>query len=133
MDDRCVIDASALVTILIGKTDRADAARDHAVKTTMHAPHLIDVEVGNVLRRHESRHLITSHEAFTALGCSDVLVHHRYPHTRALCEFAWTLRHNLSFYDAMYVALAHNLGVPLITADARLANTPNLPCAADLI
>ena len=46
---------------------------------------------------------------------------------------AWTLRDNLTYYDALYVALAARLGYPLLTADARLARAPGLPCAVELI
>jgi predicted nucleic acid-binding protein len=62
-----------------------------------------------------------------------VLVAHRYPHVGPLGEFAWKLRHNLSFYDALYVALAARLGAPLLTADARLSRAPDLPCAVELV
>ncbi len=50
-----------------------------------------------------------------------------------LAERAWTLRHNLSFYDALYVALADRLDVPLLTGDARLARAPGLPCEIELV
>ncbi len=45
---------------------------------------------------------------------------------------AWTWRHNLSFYDALYVALAVSLELPLVTADVRLSRAPRLPCTIEL-
>ena len=50
-----------------------------------------------------------------------------------MAEVAWTLRNNVTYYDALYVALAARLGYPLLTADARLARAPGLPCAVELI
>ncbi len=44
----------------------------------------------------------------------------RYPHFVFLPRI-WQLRHNLSAYDAVYVALAEQLDAPLITRDNRLA------------
>ena len=57
----------------------------------------------------------------------------RYSHDRSLCNFAWQLRNRLSFYDALYVALAVRLDVRLTTCDRRLANAPGLPCRVELV
>lgn len=62
-----------------------------------------------------------------------MLVDHRYPHTGPLGERAWQLRDRLSFYDALYVALAELLGVPLLTADARLSRAHGLRCQVELV
>lgn len=51
----------------------------------------------------------------------------------SLASHAWQLRGNLSFYDALYVALAAKLGAPLVTLDARLKNAPKLPAEVVLI
>ena len=74
--------------------------------------HLIDAEVGNVLRRHEQAGRISTTEADTAMRVAGLLIHHRYPHVGALARRAWSLRLNFSFYDALYVALASYLDVP---------------------
>lgn len=126
MSDDYVIDASALVLALIGKTEAADGLRQRMRTRGRHAPHLIDAEVGNVLRRHEQRGRISTEEAQSALEAGRVLIEHRYPHAGPLAELAWTWRANLSFYDALYVGLAVRLGVPLITADSRLNRAPHL-------
>lgn len=133
MSDDYVLDASALVLALIGKTDAADALRQQLQTVRRHAPHLIDAEVGNVLRRHERDGRISAQEASAALGASRALIEHRYPHAGPLAELAWTWRANVSFYDALYVALAVRLGVPLITADLKLAKAPNLPCTFEIV
>lgn len=128
-----VVDASALVLALNGKTEAADTLRARLPSIRRHAPHLIDAEVGNVLRRHERAEQISSEEAQTALRASRVLIDHRYPHTGPLAELAWTWRDNLSFYDALYVALAVRLAVPLITGNTRIGRAPGLPCTVELV
>lgn len=50
-----------------------------------------------------------------------------------LSEAAWGLRDNLTFSDALYVALAANLELPLLTADVKLAKAPDLPCAVEIV
>jgi predicted nucleic acid-binding protein len=50
-----------------------------------------------------------------------------------LAPTGWSLRHDFSYYDALYVALAARLRAPLLTADERLANAPGLPCEVELI
>lgn len=132
MIDR-VLDASALVLVLTGRNSDVEALRAGVPGMRRHAPHLIDAEVGNVLRRHERASLITAAEAVAALRAARVLVNHRYPHTGALGDLAWAYRGHLSYYDALYVALAVRLAVPLITCDAKLANAPGLGCAVELV
>jgi predicted nucleic acid-binding protein len=133
VSDDYVLDASALVLALVGKTAAADSLRRRLPTMRRHAPHLIDAEVGNVLRRHEYSGRISDVEARTALTASRVLIEHRYPHLGPLADLAWTWRPDLSFYDALYVALAVQLDVPLITADAKLSRAPGLACEIELI
>lgn len=129
----CVLDASALVLALSGKTAEASALRRRLVGVRKHAPHLIDAEVGNVLRRHEREARLSPREALIAWRAARALVDHRYPHVGPLGELAWTWRHNLSFYDALYVALAVLLDLPLITGDVRLSRAPDLSCTIELV
>ncbi|WP_347351754.1 type II toxin-antitoxin system VapC family toxin [Intrasporangium sp.] len=133
MSDDYVLDASALALALIGKTDAADDLRRRLPTMRRHAPHLVDAEVGNVLRRHERRGQISAREGEVALAASRTLIEHRYPHSGVLAELAWSWRSNLTFYDALYVALAVRLGVPLLTADARLARAPGLACPLEMV
>lgn len=133
MSDDRVLDASALILALVGKTAAADMVRQRLPTMRRHAPHLIDAEVGNVLRRHERRGLISAAEARSALNASHVLIEHRYPHTGSLAELAWTWRANVSFYGALYVSLAVRLDVPLITADDRLSRAPDLGCQLEVV
>jgi predicted nucleic acid-binding protein len=128
-----VLDASAMVMALSGRDAAADGLRNRLPGIRRHAPHLIDAEVGNVLRRHERAALLTTREAVAALRAARVLIQHRYPHTGELADLAWAYRGNLGFYDALYVALAVRLDIPLLTCDTKLANAPDLRCAVELV
>lgn len=132
MRDR-VIDASVLGHALIGKSSAAEELRAMLRTTECHAPHLIDAELGNVLRKRARHREVTATQAQTALRAARDVIDYRYPHVGALADLAWTLRDNLSFYDALYVALAARLGVPLITGDHRLSRAPGLPCAIEVV
>ncbi|MGS0683902.1 type II toxin-antitoxin system VapC family toxin [Nakamurella sp. GG22] len=123
-----VIDASALAFALIGVSPEAADLRARLMVTQCHAPHLIDAELGNVLRRRVRMGDITSDQALVALATATDAVDHRYSHAGALAAVAWSLRDNLSFYDGLYVALAARLDIPLLTGDRRIGKAPGLPC-----
>jgi predicted nucleic acid-binding protein len=116
-----VIDASALLEALL-RTPAAKAVEKWLFdpRQTLHAPHLLDVEVAQVIRRYEANGEIDSERGRTALADHADLPLHRYPHDFLLPR-VWGLRHNLTAYDAVYVALAEALDVPLLTRDQRLA------------
>lgn len=84
------------------------------------APHLIDAEVGHTLRRLARRGEIPPDAGRNALHDLNDLRLERVPHV-ALLGRAWDLRDSLSFYDGLYVALAEELDLPLLTLDARMA------------
>lgn len=128
-----VIDASALVLALAGKSEAARTLRSRLPASRTHAPHLIDAEVGTVLQRQERAGRVSAREAETAIDIAAAVVDHRYPHIGGLARRAWALRHNLSFYDALYVALAEALEFPLLTGDGRLGRAPGLPCRVVVI
>ncbi|MFE3546039.1 type II toxin-antitoxin system VapC family toxin [Nocardia sp. NPDC059177] len=100
---------------------------------TCHAPHLIDAEVGNVLRRHERKELIDPATAAIGLRMLATMIDRRYAIHGWLSEEAWQLRHTITFYDGLYAALAARLDVPLLTSDAKLSRAPGLPCRVELI
>jgi predicted nucleic acid-binding protein len=126
-----VIDASAMVIALLGRSHEAAALRGRLVAEVCHAPHLIDAEVGNVLRRQVLRGGLAAADAAALLHFSGPLVDHRHQMTGALATAAWALRQNVIFYDGLYVALAVALAVPLVTADQRLARAPGLNCVVE--
>lgn len=114
-----VVDASAAVLGLLNDGD----ARRHLEADEMHFPHLIDSEITHVLRRQELQRRLSSAQASRALAVWRRLGARRHPVVGLLTR-VWALRHNLSAYDATYVALAEVLGCPLLSADARLAAAP---------
>jgi predicted nucleic acid-binding protein len=120
-----VIDASALVELVVGGTPRASqlAARIADPAESLHAPHLIDLEVTSVLRSMEARRLVSSALATRAIGDLLGLDLTRYSHD-VLVPRIWQLRGNFTAYDAAYVALAESLRSPLVTCDRRLAAAP---------
>ncbi|WP_082363997.1 type II toxin-antitoxin system VapC family toxin [Rhodopseudomonas sp. AAP120] len=116
-----VVDASVLIEVLM-RTPAARALEDRLFTQpeTLHAPHLLDVEVAHVLRRYAAIGEIDGERGRAALvDFADTPVQ-RYPH-EVLLPRIWQLRHNLTAYDAAYVALAEALDVPLLTRDKRLA------------
>jgi predicted nucleic acid-binding protein len=89
-------------------------------RQTLHAPHLLDVEVAQVIRRYAANGEIDQERGRAALDDLADLPLRRYPHDFLLPR-VWNLRHNLTAYDAVYVALAEALDAALVTRDQRLA------------
>lgn len=89
----------------------------------IHAPHLLDVEVVQALRRLEAAGAIDARRGREALEDLNLLRLVRHPHA-PLLDRMWAMRHNLTAYDALYVALAEVLDAPLVTTDRRLASAP---------
>jgi predicted nucleic acid-binding protein len=128
-----VIDASVLVEYL-SRDEHSLLAREHLIKPSeeLWAPHLIDAEVGNALRTRVLRRELKPAAAAPALDELANLPLQRAAH-HAFLDRAWALRHNLSFYDALYVALAEALRMPLITFDRRLAQAPGIRAAVEVL
>ena len=118
-----VVDASVLVTVLAG-AEHARWAETQLSETgargSLWAPHLIDAEVGHSLRRRVAAEQLQADVARSALFDLARFPLRRIAHSELL-DRAWDLRHNLSFYDGLYVALAERLKTPLLTLDVRLA------------
>lgn len=120
-----VLDASAVVEWLLRRPLADDVERRLAQGApSLHAPHLLAVEVAQVVRRaHRAGHLSAARgaQALEALAALDVAT---YPH-EPLLPAIWRMRDNLTAYDAAYVAVAAVLDAPLLTLDARLAAAPH--------
>jgi predicted nucleic acid-binding protein len=127
-----VLDASAAVDWLLqNAAGRRIEQRIFAHRESLHAPHLLDLEVAQVLRRLARQGVVARSRADEAIRDLLDLRVTRYPHSILLSRI-WQLRHNYSAYDAAYIALAESLRAPLITRDARLASASNSTATIEL-
>ncbi len=128
-----VIDASAVVELLLDTArGRRLSLRLSAESIEIHVPHLVDLEIAQTLRSYVRRGAFDAERGARALGHWRRLRAERYGHHRFL-DRIWELRHNVSAYDAVYVALAEALSMSLLTADRRLAGAPGLESRIELI
>jgi predicted nucleic acid-binding protein len=123
-----VVDASVIVEVIIGSAGAADRLADERLV----APAIVDGEAGSAVRR-QWRHGSLSDErasiAIDALGALEIM---RFEH-RALLPRAWELRNNLTFTDGLYIALAEQLKIPLVTLDARIAAAPHITADVEVL
>jgi len=119
-----VVDASAIVEMLL-RTEVGQRIEKRLLspRASMHAPHLLDVEVAQVVRRLAATSAMSAERGQEALTDLADLPLTRYPHD-VLLPRVWALRQNVTAYDAVYLALAEALRAPLVTCDARLASAP---------
>ena len=119
-----VPDASVVLEMLL-RTPRGQKIEQRllAEREFWCAPHLLDVEVAQVLRRYARAGELDDRRGNEALQDLADLPIERYPHD-VLLPRVWELRENLTAYDAVYVALAEVLDATLVTADRRLAVSP---------
>jgi len=119
-----VLDASAAIDWLLQTSaGQRIEKRIYAHRESLHAPHLLDLEVAQVLRRLVREGTISARRADAAISDLLNLRITRYPHALLLPEI-WRRRPNLSAYDAAYVVLAETLAAVLVTRDTRLASAP---------
>jgi predicted nucleic acid-binding protein len=124
---RVVCDASAFVALLLDAGPEGRWATHELGDADLAAPSLIAYETANIIRRHERAGRISSDQAAQAhTDLLDLPIEH-WPY-ELLATRAWQLRHNLSSYDASYVALAELTSTTLVTLDRRLASAPDLRC-----
>lgn len=116
-----VVDASAVVAALVGRPAPDRLLARLAEDGDLHAPHLLDIEFLHALRRLNLEGRLSEDRAIDARTDFDGLAIIRYPHVH-LADLIWHLRHNLTAYDAAYVALAEVLNAPLVTCDRALAD-----------
>lgn len=127
-----VLDASAAIDWLLQTpAGRRIEQRIYARHDTLHTVHLLDVEFAQVLRRMVREGTLAARRAEQAVEDLMALRIARYAPVLLLSRI-WKLRHNLSAYDAAYVALAEELRAPLITRDQKLAAAPGHAIAVEL-
>ena len=128
-----VLDASVVIEMLL-QTDDGIAITERVLgdNESLHAPHLIDVEVAQVLRRYVLRGELKAERAQQALEVMAEFPIARYEH-EPLWARIWGLRENLTAYDAAYVALAEGLNATLLTRDRKLSAVPVLGGVVELV
>ena len=118
-----VVDASAVIELLLNTVAGVRiGARLLSSGETLHAPHLIDLEVAQVLRRYARSGELDAPRGAQALDDLASLAIHRYPHNVLLSRI-WELRDNVTAYDAAYIALAEALDAPLVSCDSALTSS----------
>jgi predicted nucleic acid-binding protein len=128
-----VVDASVIVEVLLtaaasgGLTERLFER-----SSALHAPHLIDLEVTQAVRRYLLAGVLTAGRSREAMEDLAQFPIRRHRHDVLLPKI-WALRHNVSAYDAAYLALAEALDAPLVTRDARLAGTTGHRARVELL
>lgn len=128
-----VVDASALLEILLNERLAASVAhRIFDASESLHAPHLIDVEIAQVLRRLVRKREMTPDRGEQALDDLRELPLSRYPHAMLLPRI-WSLRDNATAYDATYLALAEVLDATLVTCDAALRSIPGHSAKVEVV
>ena len=127
-----VVDASLVVTALADDGEDGDRVRARLRGERLIAPHLIDVEVASAWRRLAAAGDLDGRRAALAFDDLRALRLERVPHARLLPR-SWELRHNLTIYDAAYVALAELLTTSLLTADTKLAAAAGIRCPIEVL
>lgn len=128
-----VLDASAVVEVLLqtpagSRIERRIYSKDEL----LHAPHLIDLEVAQVIRRFAAAGTIAPGRGAISLRYLMDMSIIRHSHSMLL-ERIWHLRENLTAYDAAYVALAEALDAPLLTCDRKFARAGNHRARIELV
>jgi predicted nucleic acid-binding protein len=123
-----VVDASAAVLGLLNDGD----ARAFLANEPFACPHLADSEIVHALRGTVRSGDVDMADAEKALETWARLGMERVPIVGLLARI-WELRENLTAYDATYVAVAEGLGVPLVTADGRIARAPGPTCPITVV
>jgi predicted nucleic acid-binding protein len=124
-----VVDSSVVVAAL---TEPGPSRRLLAEPEAVHAPHLIDSEVANSIRRHMLGGRIPADAGLILVDRYRRMAVTRHASV-GLLDRVWELRDSLTAYDATYVALAEAIDCPLVTGDARLSRAPGLRCTVTVI
>lgn len=128
-----VLDASAAIEWLEQRSPlAAEIERRLLDAGVINVPHLWFVEVSQVLRRHVRNGELPAARGSQLLDLAGQLPAHRHPH-EPLGPRIWTLRENLTAYDATYVALSEALDATLVTTDSRIAQAPGHSATVELI
>lgn len=126
-----VADASVVIAALVDENADGAWARSRLAAEKVSVPDLLFLEVASAVRRLEQRGELTARRAAAAM--EDLLaLPFQVARLRTLVPRCWELRHNVTPYDAAYVALAEFREAPLVTADRRLAAAVGPQCLIQL-
>ena len=120
-------DSSVLIAALIDAGPNGTWAEEILANGALYAPELVQAEATNVLRRLERARLISTPEANAAQRDLMRLTIELLPF-EPFAERIWELRHNMTSYDAWYVAIAEALALPLATLDRSLSRSTGIAC-----
>ncbi len=123
-----VVDSGFVVAALVDGGPAGTWADELLGSEDLAAPHLMPVEVANILRRASIAGDISVDTA--SLAHADLLaLRVELFGYEPFAPRAWELRHNLTTYDAWYVAVAESLPATLATVDLKLSQAPGLRCS----
>ena len=127
-----VVDASFILYVFLDSVDDPTYLDTIETKGDLVAPHLIDLEFINAIRKQLRLKLISENRANQAIADFDDLVLER-KSIHHLNSIIWGLRNNFTPYDAAYVALANDLAIPFLTRDQKLATAIKAHTKVELI
>ena len=127
-----MVDASVFVRAVADDGSDGDTARQAMATDELAAPEIIDLEVISSLRGLNRSGYLTNERSSQAMFELATAPIDRASH-QPLISRIWELRHNVTAYDASYIALAEAWDAPLLTADRKLASAPGVRCEVELI
>lgn len=119
MSDRLVLDASAMVDLLVGSPEGRRVGKRLA-GADVSVPAHFEAEVLSALGRLTRSDVLTDAQASERVALAAAAPYERRP-VAPLLALAWSRRHNLRLVDALYVELATQLEAQLVTTDSGLA------------
>ena len=128
-----VVDASVVIEVLL-RTELGERVQTRVLDPDqrLHAPHVLDLEITQVLRRMVQLKELAPARADEALEDFFALLIERAGHRELLLRI-WELRESLTSYDGAYVALGEALDAPVLTCDARLARAHGHRARVELV
>ena len=121
------VDASTLIAAFADFGERGEWAQNAIEGQDLYSPSHLFVECAHGIRRMERDGDLTTFEALVAFQSMQSLAIELHPF-EPYSERIWALRHNVTPYDAWYVAMAEALGCPLVTFDRRLSRVSGIEC-----
>ncbi len=126
-----VIDASLALAVMVRADEAGALCARLETAGALAAPEVFDLEVLQVMKRFARREAGAERVAGALRTLEDLRVE-RFSHA-LLRDRIWSLRDNLTAYDAAYFALAELLNVPLWTRDCKYVDVPGAAAAVTVL